>query len=55
VLIILYKDSFAWKDTTLDRKLKELKEKKLSEAPEPRNRWAPNSWIKGAFSRNNRV
>ena len=33
------KDSFAWKDSTLDRRLKELKEKKLSEAPEPRNRW----------------
>ena len=40
------KDSFAWKDSTLDRRLKELKEKKLSEAPEPRNRWVDTRMYK---------
>ena len=29
-------DSFAWKDTTLERQLKELKENKFSDAPDPR-------------------
>merc|ERR1712106_133517 len=29
-------DSFAWKDNTLDRQLKELKEKQFSDAPDPR-------------------
>jgi len=29
-------DSFAWKDTTLERQLKELNEKKFSDAPDPK-------------------
>jgi len=38
------KDSFAWKDSTLERKLKELNaSKQLSDAPLPRNRDSDNS------------
>jgi len=38
------KDSFAWKDGTLDRKLKELKsQSSLSDAPPPKNRDKDNS------------
>jgi len=37
------KDSFAWKDNTLDRKLKELNANKFSDAPQPRNRENDNS------------
>ena len=31
-------DSFAWKDNTLDRDLRAIKDKKFSEAPEPKHR-----------------
>jgi len=30
-------ESFAWKDSTLDRELRAIKDKKFSDAPEPRN------------------
>ena len=31
-------DSFAWKDNTLDRDLRAIKDKKFSDAPEPKHR-----------------
>ena len=34
-----FQESFAWKDATLDRKLKDLHAKKYSDAPEPKHRW----------------
>ena len=30
-------DSFAWKDSALDRELRAIKDKKFSDAPEPRS------------------
>ena len=30
-------DSFAWKDSTLERQLKELKERQFSDAPDPKS------------------